>query len=124
MTEVRLALDVGRSKALRLWAEGKSSSGFTAGRVPAAAFIAALSICEKDGLIPHARQGGKGVLLLAVVGSKLDGTGLEKEHMGHIQVTFFTSEDADAGVEVPRKLLPDNSPPGAMYGVDLLTSFG
>lgn len=38
--------------------------------------------------MPQAKHGGKGVRSFAVLGSKLDGTGLEKEHIGHIQVTF------------------------------------
>lgn len=38
------------------------------------------------GLIPQARQGGRGVCSLAVVGSKLDGTGLEKLQMVHTHV--------------------------------------
>ena len=38
--------------------------------------------------MPHARHGGKGVLALAVAGSKFDGTGFENEHIGQIQVAL------------------------------------
>jgi hypothetical protein len=53
------------------------------------ALIAALRTVVNGGLIPHARQGGKCVVALAVAGSKLDGTGLENEHMGQIQVALI-----------------------------------
>ena len=35
--------------------------------------------------MPQARHGARGVLSFAVLGSKLDGTGFENEHIGHIQ---------------------------------------
>jgi hypothetical protein len=54
----------------------------------AAAAIDAFSIVASGGLIPHARHGGSGVEAVAVAGSKLDGTGFEKEQIGHTQVTF------------------------------------
>ena len=38
--------------------------------------------------MPQARHGGSGVCALAVVASKFDGTGLEKEQIGHIHVAF------------------------------------
>lgn len=44
--------------------------------------------------MPHARQGGIGVDALAIVGSRLDGTGFEKEHIGHIHVAFVCLADA------------------------------
>lgn len=50
--------------------------------------MAALVTCTSGGLIPHARHGGRGVLALAVDGSKLEGTGLENEHIGQIQVAL------------------------------------
>lgn len=53
-----------------------------------AALIAALSTVASGGLMPHARHGGRGVFAVAVAGSKLDGTGLEKEHIGQTQVAF------------------------------------
>jgi hypothetical protein len=53
-----------------------------------AAAIAAFSIVVKGGLIPHARQGGIGVALVAVEASKLEGTGLENEHIGQTHVAF------------------------------------
>jgi hypothetical protein len=51
-----------------------------------AAAIVAFKIVANGGFIPHARQGGIGGDAEA---SKLDGTGLEKEQMGHTQVAFI-----------------------------------
>jgi hypothetical protein len=53
-----------------------------------AAVIAAFKTVVNGGFIPQARHGGIGVELVAVDGSKFDGTGLENEHMGHTQVAF------------------------------------
>jgi hypothetical protein len=63
--------------------------------------MAALTTCSSGGFIPHARHGGSGVRAFAVDGSKLDGTGLEKEHIGHTHVAL--SGGADAGAGVPRR---------------------
>lgn len=41
--------------------------------------------------MPHAKQGGKGVWALAVVGSKFEGTGLEKLHIVQTQVAVLTA---------------------------------
>jgi hypothetical protein len=49
--------------------------------------IAALTTCTIGGLIPHARHGGIGVRD-ASAGSKLEGTGFEKEHIGHTHVAL------------------------------------
>lgn len=62
----------------------------------AAAEIDAFSIVASGGLIPHARQGGSGVEAVAVAGSKLDGTGFEKEQIGHTQVAFTGLGAGDA----------------------------
>ena len=51
------------------------------------AAMAALTTCTVGGLIPHARHGGMGVRD-ARAGSKLDGTGFEKEHIGHTHVAL------------------------------------
>jgi hypothetical protein len=51
------------------------------------AAMAALTTCTVGGLMPHAKQGGMGVRD-ARAGSKLDGTGLEKEQIGHTQVAL------------------------------------
>lgn len=48
--------------------------------------MAALRTRAKGGLMPHARHGGSGNDSVAMVGSKFEGTGLEKEHMGHTQL--------------------------------------
>lgn len=57
-----------------------------AGRLDMAA-IAALTTKTVGGLMPQARHGGIGVRD-AKAGSKLDGTGFEKEHIGHTQVAL------------------------------------
>ena len=49
--------------------------------------IAALTTCTVGGLIPHARHGGMGVRE-ASAGSKFEGTGFEKEHIGHTHVAL------------------------------------
>jgi hypothetical protein len=59
-----------------------------------AAVMAAFNTVVKGGFMPHARQGGVLLDAVAVDGSKLEGTGLEKEHIGQIQVAF-RSVDAD-----------------------------
>lgn len=53
------------------------------------------------GFIPHARQGGKGADAVAVPGSKVAGTGFEKEQIGQIQVAFtgFSFGDSLLGDE-------------------------
>jgi hypothetical protein len=50
------------------------------------AAIAAFRTRAKGGVIPQARHGGNGKLSVAMLGSKLDGTGFEKEQMGHTHV--------------------------------------
>jgi len=49
--------------------------------------------------MPQARQGGMGVFSFAAEGSKFDGTGFEKEHMGQIHVAlegiFGVGEETD-----------------------------
>jgi hypothetical protein len=57
------------------------------------AAMAALSTKANGGLMPQARQGGNGKASVAIVGSKLDGTGLENEQMGHTQVPTTTGKD-------------------------------
>ena len=44
--------------------------------------------------MPQARQGGRLVCEFAVVGSKLEGIGLENEQMGQIQVAEGVIVDA------------------------------
>lgn len=65
-----------------------------AGRLEMAA-MAAFTTCTVGGLIPQARHGGIGVRD-ASAGSKFDGTGFEKEHMGHTQDAVM--EGAGAGL--------------------------
>lgn len=76
----------------------------------AMAAIAALTTCTKGGFIPHAKHGGNGVRAFAVAGSKFEGTGLEKEHIGHTHVALRGGADGGAGL--PRRsgvieVLPD-----------------
>jgi hypothetical protein len=52
----------------------------------------------RGGVIPQARHGASGVCAFAVVGSKFDGTGLEKVQMGHTQVAFSAGTGAGAGL--------------------------
>jgi hypothetical protein len=49
--------------------------------------IAAFTTCTVGGLIPQARHGGIGVRD-ASAGSKFEGTGFEKEHIGHTHVAL------------------------------------
>lgn len=48
-------------------------------------------------MIPHARHGARGVCAPAVVGSKFEGTGLEKEQIGQIQVPVLVGVDSAVG---------------------------
>jgi hypothetical protein len=49
--------------------------------------IAAFTTCTIGGLMPHARHGGMGVRD-AIAGSKFEGTGFEKEHIGQTHVAL------------------------------------
>jgi len=62
---------------------------------PVAALMAALRTVVNGGLMPQAKHGGKGVAVVAVVVSKFEGTGLENEHMGHIQVALTGFGEGD-----------------------------
>jgi hypothetical protein len=92
--EDSVAVACGRSRSL---ASEEASPGDP--RLVAAA-IAAFRIVVKGGLIPHARHGGNGVEAVAVAGSKLEGTGLEKEHIGHTHVAFTGFGAGDAPREI------------------------
>lgn len=61
-----------------------------------AAAIVAFKIVANGGFIPHARHGGIGGDADA---SKLDGTGLEKEQMGHTHVAFIRFGFGEAPLE-------------------------
>lgn len=60
--------------------------------------IVAFTTCTSGGLIPHAKHGGNGVRAFAVAGSKFEGTGFEKEHIGQTQVAFAAGAGAGDGV--------------------------
>jgi hypothetical protein len=66
----------------------KGAEGFGVGRFVALTTLA-FKTRAKGGLIPHARHGAKGVRSPAVCGSKFEGTGFEKEHIGQIQVALL-----------------------------------
>jgi hypothetical protein len=60
--------------------------------------MAALSTCAKSGLTPQVKHGGSGKDSFAIVGSKFDGTGLEKVHILHTHMPRSTwGEDARGG---------------------------
>lgn len=59
--------------------------------------MAALIRWTNGGFSPQAKHGGSGVLALATAGSKLEGTGLEKEHIGHIHVAAVVGGGGGAG---------------------------
>ncbi len=59
--------------------------------------MAARKTCVHCGLIPQFRHDGIGVLAVAAAGSKLDGTGFEKEQIGQIQVAFCSGVGAGEG---------------------------
>jgi hypothetical protein len=68
--------------------------------------MAAFSTCGKSGLMPQVRQGGSGNASVAIVGSKLDGTGFGKEQMVQIHVPR-SSCGVDARNEASGKGLED-----------------
>lgn len=77
------------------------------------AAIAALTTCTVGGLIPQARHGGIGVRE-ASAGSKLDGTGLEKEQIGQTQDAVIDG----AGAGLFRRSGLDDEGLWAATGVD------
>lgn len=64
--------------------------------LPVALEMLAFRMCDRAGLIPQARHGGKGVCSLASVGSKLDGTGFEKLQMVQTQVAAVAGDGVGA----------------------------
>jgi hypothetical protein len=75
--------------------------------------IAALTTCTVGGLIPHARHGGIGVRE-ASAGSKLEGTGFEKEQIGHTQVALCCG----GGAGLPCRGGVDVAEPPGVAGTD------
>jgi hypothetical protein len=67
-----------------------------AGRLIAFA-MAALITSDHVGLIPQARHGGSGMDSGAVCGSKFEGTGFEKEQIGHIHVPVLFGAGSEVG---------------------------
>lgn len=60
--------------------------------------MAAFNTWAKVGLMPQAKHGGNGVCTFAAVGSKLDGTGLEKLHIVQTQVAVDTTGGVGGGL--------------------------
>jgi hypothetical protein len=64
--------------------------------------------------MPHVRHGGNGVFAFASDGSKFEGTGFEREHIGHIQVAGLADCEAGNGgkgdVGVPMRGRGDEVP--------------
>lgn len=50
--------------------------------------MVAFSTCANEGLMPQAKQGGRGVFTFAVAASKFAGTGLENEQIGQTHVAL------------------------------------
>src|ERR1700742_4587241 len=71
-----------------------TDSGLAVGIRLAFALTAAFSTTENGGLMPQAKHGGSGNASVAIVGSKFEGTGLEKEQMGQTQVPLTTGDGA------------------------------
>lgn len=69
----------------------------------AAPDIAAFKTRARGGFIPQAKHGANGLCAVAVAGSKFEGTGLENEQIGHIQVAELAGEGSGVG---KWKLLP------------------
>lgn len=65
--------------------------------MPVAALIAAFRTVVNGGLIPHAKHGGKCFDAAGAAASKFEGTGLENEHMGQIQVAFIGLGEGEVG---------------------------
>ena len=71
-----------------------TDSGRMGGTRFALAATAAFRTVANGGLMPQARHGGSGKASVAIVGSKFEGTGFEKEQMGHTQVPLTTGAGA------------------------------
>lgn len=76
---------------------GRSGKGATTACLLVALLMVAFSTWVKAGLMPHARQGGRGVCAFAVAGSKLAGTGLEKLHMVQTHVAALAEAGSRGG---------------------------
>lgn len=59
--------------------------------------IAAFRTCAQGGFTPQVKHGGRGVCAFAVEGSKLEGTGFEKAHIGHTHVALFAGVGSAGG---------------------------
>lgn len=61
--------------------------------------MAALRTWAKDGFIPQARHGGRGVCAFAVATSKFVGIGFEKVQIVQIHVTLLSHELPESVIE-------------------------
>jgi hypothetical protein len=71
-----------------------TDSGLAGGIRFAFAMTAAFNTTENSGLMPQAKHGGSGNDSVAIVGSKFEGTGFEKEQMGQTHVPATTGDGA------------------------------
>src|SRR5215471_18595097 len=79
----------------------------------AAAVIAAFKTVVNWGLIPQAKHGESGVEPFAVEASKLEGIGLENEHIGHIQVEVLREPVLPCNRKgLPLRECGEDDPPG------------
>ena len=81
--------------------------------------IAAFSTKDSAGLIPQAKQGGKGVWAFAVVGSKLDGTGFGKLHMLQTQVAAVACAAAAGGARKDEGAFGRGVPVALLEGLEV-----
>jgi hypothetical protein len=83
--------------------------------------MTACTTVTNGGFMPQARHGGIAVCSFATDGSKLDGTGLENEHIGQIHVALVGTLGA-AEVKERLELVPSvpNDPPPGDLGISLL----
>lgn len=66
----------------------------------------AFRTCGKEGLTPHVTHAGSGVFEFAVAGSKLAGTGLEKEQIVQTHVAVLDLGVLDPDPELEKGLAP------------------
>ena len=86
-----------------------TDSGLAVGSRFALATIAAFRTTENSGFMPQARHGGNGNVGVAIVGSKFEGTGLEKEQIVQTQVPPTTGAEG-GGLTGGRKGLAEREP--------------
>jgi hypothetical protein len=99
--------------------EGDHRRGSEGGCLLVALDMAAFSTRDNAGLIPQARQGGKGVWAFAAVGSKLDGTGFGKLHMLQTQVAAVAGAVAAGGARKDEVVFGRGVPVALLEGLEV-----